>query len=129
MATDDKIIDLYSEKIKSLADNIIETMDDGFQLGDLKVFASVVEPLILMAEEINELSGEEKKQFVKDAAWLIYRTIDEGENGKQNNINIPLLVGPVEKSVEENVIKLLADFGVSLIYQKMKDEGKVGSED
>jgi len=115
----------YLPKIEEIAADVKKTLGDGFQWQDVVLIFRCVRPLMTIAKEIDGLSGEQKKEFVKEAIWLVYKTYDGGKSGNENNIDIPLLFGAFERKVEETVIPMMAEVAVEALYPVLKEKGEL----
>jgi len=121
--TQSAIIEQYLPAIKGIAADIGKTLGDGFQWTDVISLVKIAKPLMVLVKDVNELTGEQKKAFVKESIWVAYKTYDDGPTGSENNIDIPFLFGPFERKVESIVIPLLADVAVECLYPEMKEKG------
>ena len=108
-----------------LVDTIAPALADGLDFGDMVVLAQIVEPLMVIAGKVGDYTGKEKKQFVIDAIWLTYRTIDTYPDGTKNNINIPFLWGRGEERFERKIVTLAAGWAINGLYKRMKKDGDV----
>jgi hypothetical protein len=99
------IINEKLEEIVKIADDVIDILKDGLQYSDAISFFEVVGPLMSLANTISEEWDEDKKdQFVVDAVYLIYKTVDTYPDGNQNNIDVPLLFGGLERGFEKKTL-------------------------
>ena len=111
-------------QLAEIAQILTEALEDGFQLSDLGVLAKIIGPCMELADEIEKFSGKEKKEFVLDAAWLTYRTIDTYPDGKQNNINLPMMAGGFERAVERRLVRACAQWAIEAVYDQRKKKRK-----
>lgn len=116
-------IEKFLPEIKKIAEEVGKTLGDGFQWTDVVGLIKIARPLMIMVKDVNELSNPEKRDFVKEAVWLAYKTYDEGPSGNENNINVPFLFGAFEKKVEEIVVPMLAEVAVEALYPELKERG------
>lgn len=112
--------DSVEEKMPEIA-KVLEDLDDifadGLQWDDAgKVLGQVVPDLMDVADGLEGTSGAEKRQFVVDAIWIIYKHYDP---------NIPWIPEWIENKLEQVVVGKLAEAAVEAaykVYQKMKDK-------
>lgn len=90
--------------IMKIADDVIDILKDGWQFGDVVDFFEVVGPLVDLSTNISEYDEEQKDQFVVDAVYLIYQTVDTYPDGNQNNIDVPFVFGGIERGLEKRVV-------------------------
>ena len=121
--TQSDTIEKFLPQIKEIAAQVGQTLGDGFQWRDVVDLIKIAKPLMLLVKDTNDLSGEQKRDFVKEAVWLAYKTYDDGPEGDENNINIPLLFGAFERKVEEIVVPMLAEVAVEMVYPELKEKG------
>jgi len=112
-------------ELAEIADMVSEALEDGFQFSDVVAFGKVVSPIMKLASKLGDLGGEAKKQFVVDAVWLTYKTLDGYPDGNANNINVPWLSGSVERRVERETITFCAEWAVNALYKDLKEKGDV----
>jgi hypothetical protein len=126
------VFDKYINQLAQIAADASAAIKDGFQVNDLRVFGEVVPEIMKIAKDINGFSGEEKRQFVADASYAVYRAVDGGIDGSQNRIKVPF-VGFLSKfgisSPEEKFEKFVVYFGteaiISAVYGYMKEKNLV----
>jgi len=111
----------HLDAIGEIVDTIKEGFDDGLDLSDLHVVGEIVGPIMKLASSFSDYEGADKKQFVQEVVWTIYCAIDKGEDGDENNINLPWLVGGMETKVEKWVIKFAAGMAVEAVYKHSKE--------
>ena len=102
-------------------------LEDGFQAKDLSAFGKCVEPFMELADDVNSFTGPQKKQFVIDAVWFAFRTLDTYPDGKQNNINLPILSGRWEKAVERRLVIISVGWVVEALYDRRTKKRKKSS--
>ena len=98
------ILEQKLPEIQVIADQVIDIMADGFQFTDVITMYKFIGPLMNMAKEIEEFSGIQKEQFVVDAVWFVYKTVDTYPDGVSNRINVPHLFGSLETAFEKNLL-------------------------
>ena len=121
---DVELIDENIVEIAKVTSILGEAFGDGLQWSDVTVIGEVVAPLMAIAKNLEE-TGSEKKAFVVNAVWLVYRAIDTWPDGKHNNVNLPFVIGPLERRVEHMVVTFAAGMAVDALYRRMKIAGEV----
>jgi hypothetical protein len=126
MASEDaqKVLEHVTE-IQGLAVAVQDIFRDGLQLSDLSKLGTIVGPLMQLAASFEEYKGLDKKRFVTEAVWLVYRTIDTWPDGNHNNINVPFVFGTFERKLERGVVCFAAGMAVDALYGRMKSGGEV----
>ena len=119
-----ELVDANIAEIAKATAVLGEAFGDGLQWSDITVLGEVVSPLMVLAANFDK-AGEDKKAFVVDVVWLVYRTIDTWPDGKRNNINLPFVIGPLERRIERAVIAFAAGMAVDALYKRMKSDGEV----
>jgi hypothetical protein len=117
-----------AEKIPELTEivySVVGSLADGFQWSDAVTLGKVVGPFMTLASTINDFTGEQKKQFVVDAVWLTYKTVDGYPDGTKNNINVPLLIGGLETKFERKIVTFAAEWAVNSLFDVLRDKGDV----
>lgn len=117
------ILEEHIDEISSIADEVIDILADGFQWADIISFFKVVSPLMELTEKIDQYNGEEKEQFVVDAVWMIYETVDTYPDGESNRINIPILFGGLEKKFEKEMVNFVARAAIKAVHAFGKEKG------
>lgn len=117
------VLQNHIDEISSIASNVVNLLDDGFQWQDVIGFYYIVGPVMDIAKEISEYSGEDKEQFVVDTMWMIYQAVDTYPDGESNRINIPLLFGGLEKKFEKALIDFVTRSSVKAVYKFGKEKG------
>ena len=112
------LVDIYK-----MSDEVVESLSDGFSVRDISILASIVPGAMKMVNGLSDLSGEEKKSLVRDIILVVYTAIDRGADGKQNNIDLPLVFGPIERKVERMMISFITNTVVDGLYGYMKSKG------
>lgn len=121
--TQSSTIEKFLPEIKKIAAEVGKTLGDGFQWTDVVDLVRIARPLMILVKDVEDLSGEEKRAFVKEAIWVAYKTYDDGPTGNENNIDIPYLFGPFERKVEAIVVPMLAEVAVSVLHPELKERG------
>lgn len=111
--------------IVELIASVDKVFGDGLQWDDITHIGEIVSPLMKLASSFYEYEGLDKKRFVIEVMWLVYRTIDTYPDGNRNNINIPLAIGVWERRIERAVISLSVGMAVEALYKRMKANGEV----
>jgi len=117
------ILEQKLPEIQRIADQAIDIMADGFQFTDVISMYKFIGPLMSMAKEVEELSNEQKEQFVVDAVWFVYKTVDTYPDGESNRINVPLLFGSMETAFEKKVLDFATRSAVKAVYGFGKEHG------
>ena len=118
-----EVLEQRLPEIRKIADEVIDIMSDGFQFSDVISMFEFIGPLMSLAKEIEEFSGIQKEQFVVDAVWFIYKTVDTYPDGESNRINIPLLFGAMETSFEKKALDFATRSAVKAVYSFAKEKG------
>jgi len=111
--------------ISELIETVEDVFGDGIQLSDVSRIGEIVGPAMSLAATFKDYEGEDKKRFVIDTVWLVYRAVDTFPDGNSNNINIPFLAGGFETKVEKILVEFAAGMAVNALYKRMKDAGEV----
>lgn len=112
-------------ELAAIADDVVDVFKDGWQWADLISLGELVRPIMVLASEIEAYTGEQKRQFVVDAVWLIYRSIDGGPSGNENRINIPLVFGSIETKIEKKIVAFVTDFAIGSLFNVLREKGEV----
>jgi hypothetical protein len=115
--------------IQAIADEAVDILADGFQWEDVLSMYQIIGPLMNIAGDIEELDDKAKEQFVVDAVWLIYKTIDTYPDGESNRINIPVLFGGLETAFEKKALDFATRAAVNAVYKFAKDQGWAFTEE
>ena len=103
-------------EIAGLLEDLDEIFSDGLQWDDVgKVLGQVVPELMEIADSLEGKTGAEKREFVSDAIWVIYKHYDP---------NIPWIPEWIENKLEQVVVGKLAEAAVEAaykVYQKFND--------
>jgi len=105
--------------IAKIADDVIDILKDGWQFSDVVDFFEVVGPLLDLANNITGMDDEQKDQFVVDAVYMIYQTVDTYPDGNSNNIDVPYVFGGIETGLEKRVIEFAARSALKAIRAYM----------
>jgi len=114
LATGDLLKNKLPDIVK-IADEVIDILKDGWQLGDVVEFFEVIGPLLELVNDMSELDEEQKDQFIVDAVWMIYQTVDTYPDGNQNNIDIPIVFGGIERGLEKKAVDFAARSSIKAI--------------
>jgi hypothetical protein len=119
----------YKDTFAQMAADVVAAVGDGFQLSDLRILAKLVPELMSIAKEIEQADAEQKRQFVVDSVYLIYRAADSGPDGKQNRFKVPLLnylsylgITTTEEKFEQWLITLVTECVIEVVMPYL--EGK-----
>ena len=122
------ILEERMAEIQAIADQAIDIMADGFQWSDVISMFKFIGPLMDLAKEIEHFSGKQKEDFVVDAVWFIYKTVDTYPDGESNRINIPVLFGALETAAEKKFLDFSTRAAVKAVYSFGKKKGWFGSD-
>jgi len=114
-----------AESINRIIGVVIDVFADGLQLEDATSIGRVVAPLMKLAAGFKDYKGLEKKRFVVEVVWLVYRAVDTYPDGNRNNINIPFVMGGIERKVERGLVSFAAGMAVDALYRRMKKDDEV----
>jgi len=112
------LVDIYK-----ISDEIVDIFSDGFSVRDITALGSIVPAAMTMVNGIDGLTGEEKKKLVRDIVLVVYTAIDRGPTGEENNINLPLVFGTIERKVELEMINFTTNIAVDALYNYMRSKG------
>ena len=124
--TTESSIDVLEQRmpeIQKIADQAIDIMADGFQFSDVISMFEFIGPLMNLVKEMEGLTNAQKEQFVVDAVWFVYKTVDTYPDGESNRINVPLLFGAMETSFEKKVLDFATRSAVKAVYSFGKEKG------
>lgn len=111
--------------ISSIVETVELAAEDGISWDDITVIGELVGPVMELASSFDDYEGMSKRQFVIEVIWLIYKTIDTYPNGNANNVNIPYLIGPIERKFERAVIAFATGMAVDALFKRMRKAGEV----
>jgi hypothetical protein len=119
-----ELLEGHVATVQQIVTDLWEAFQDGFDLSDLGAVAKAVVKFVEIAEDMEDKTGPEKKQFVQDAALAVYRIWDP---------NIPIIWGDMERALERKAVHLAAgavvDGCLSLVRKlKAKDEDGVNEK-
>ena len=121
-----------TEKIKGNLDAvneiiaiIVDVFGDGLQLSDITAVGKAVGPAMKLAAGFEDYEGADKKRFVVEVIWLVYRTVDTYPDGNHNNINVPWVFGGIERKLEYAIVAFAAGMAVDALYDKLKENDEV----
>jgi len=127
-----ELMDKYADKFAEMAADVAEAVKDGLQLSDLMILGNIVPDIMKIAASVESASGEQKRQFVIDAVWLIYHSVDTGPDGQHNRIKVPgahwlskLGMTATEEKIERFILKLGTEFAINAAYSYMKEKSEV----
>lgn len=113
------------DQINAIIEIIVDVFGDGLQLSDITAIGKAVAPAMKLAATFEGYAGEDKKRFVVELVWLVYRTIDTYPDGNGNNINVPWVFGSIERKLERAIVAFAAGMAVDALYERMKDSEEV----
>ena len=122
---DTKKVQENTDAINEIIGVVIDVFADGLQLEDATRIGEVIGPLMTLASGFKDYAGTDKKRFVVEVVWLVYRALDTYPDGNHNNINIPIVMGSIERKVERALISFAAGMAVDALYKKMKEADEV----
>jgi len=127
-----ELMEKYADKFAEMAADVAEAVKDGLQITDLMLLGNLVPEIMKIASGIEGAEGEKKRQFVVDAVWLIYHSVDTGPDGTQNRIRVPgvswlskLGFTATEEKIERFILKLGTEFAINSAYSYMKEKLEV----
>jgi len=127
-----ELMEQYADDFASMAADVSEAVKDGLDIGDIVIMGDLVNEIMKIASKIEEASGETKKQFVVDAVWLIYHSVDTGPDGEHNRIRVPgahwltkIGISEPEEKLERFALKMATEFAIRSVYSYMKEKGEV----
>lgn len=101
----DAILEAYDEIVNDLQSDLVAILSDGFQLKDVGDFMGRIVPnAMLIAERYTSMSDEERRLFVQDIVWVIYKSVDP---------NLPWIPEPFETKIEKHLIYAITDASIS----------------
>jgi hypothetical protein len=115
----------HTDEIVNIIDKVLDVFGDGLQLNDVTRIGEIIEPAIKLAATFEDYAGEDKRQFVIELVNIVYRVVDTYPTGKENNINIPFVMGALERKIEHGILTFAAGMAVDAVYKKMKDNEEV----
>ena len=118
-------VNLNMEELTEIMEKVKIAVNDGLQLSDISAIGEVVPLIMKLAAGFKDYQGEDKKRFVQEVVWLVYRAIDTLPDGKRNNIDIPWVGGIFERKVERAVVTFAAGMAVDAVYKHMKAQNEV----
>jgi hypothetical protein len=119
------ILEQKLPEIQAIADSAIDILADGFQFTDVIAMFEFIGPLFKMASEIESLDKQQKEQFVVDAVWFIYKTVDTYPDGEGNRINVPILIGSMETAFEKKLLDFSTRAAVKAVAKVFEEKGWV----
>ncbi len=126
MATEDAAkVQEHVAEIQELIAALIDVFGDGVQISDMSKIGLIIEPLMKLAAAFSDYKGLDKRRFVIEVSWLVYRTVDTYPDGNRNNIDIPFVFGPLERRVERIMVAFAVGMAMDALYGRLKAEGAV----
>ena len=118
-------VDKNSDQICKLIQSFVDIFGDGLQWTDFSKIGSIIAPLMTLAASFKDYRGKDKKRFVSEVMWLIYRVVDTYPNGNGNNINLPFVFGTFERKLERYMITFATEMAIESLYSRMKASGEL----
>ena len=115
----------HTTELNRIIEAVLEVFGDGLQLEDVTKIGQIVGPVMKLAASFKDYAGTDKKRFVIEVVWLVYRTVDTYPDGNRNNINIPFVFGSVERKLERGILSFAAGMAVDALYKRMKGDDEV----
>lgn len=116
------LMEKYSDQFTEMAADVAEAVKDGLDIGDIVLLAELIPDIMKIAKNIEGAPQEQQEQFVVDAVWLIYHSVDTGPDGKQNRIKVPgahwlskLGMTSTEEKIERFVLKVGTEFALKVL--------------
>lgn len=112
-----ELVDENIDKVVAIVEDVHEALADGLQWEDLSTLATVVADLVELADELDDMTNENKAKFVENCIYAIYKFYDPDIPG------IPEFMG-IEDKLEHAVIPKAAHFAVETavaIFKKFKN--------
>jgi len=114
-----------TDSINRIISAVLDVFGDGLQLNDVTKIGQIVGPVMKLASTFDDYEGLDKKRFVIEVVWLVYRTVDTYPDGNHNNINIPFVMGGIERKLERGLLAFAAGMAVDALYKRMKENDEV----
>ena len=111
-------------KVESIVHKVVDAWSDGLNWNDLLVLGELVPDLMRFVSDF-PASGPAKRKVVKDTIWAVYRALDTCPDGNQNNIDLPVVFGALERKVEEMIVGFAVDMVIGSHFDKMREKGEV----
>ena len=118
-------VDGMVEEVAEIVGKVVPVIKDGLQWSDLGIIGKIVPDVMKLAARFDGYEGSDKKRFVVDVVWLIYRIVDTFPDGKRNNINLPVAMGFLERRIERAVVSFAAGMAVEAVFGRMRERGEV----
>ncbi len=112
-----EMVDENLDQVVAIVEDVHEALEDGLQWEDLKTLASVVADLVELADEIDDMTNENKAMFVENAIYAIYKFYDP------DIPYVPEFMG-IEDRLEHAVIPKAAHLAVETavaVFKKFKN--------
>lgn len=94
-------------EITSVAGEFRNIVGDGLQWKDIADFGKLVPQLVRLADDFGDLQGREKREFVVDVVWVVYKSIDP---------DIPWVPEIVENKLERFAVEQGVTFAVEALF-------------
>ena len=114
-----------TDEINKIIAVVLDVFGDGLQLNDVTRIGEIIGPVMKLASSFDDYDGSSKKRFVIEVVWLVYRTVDTYPDGNHNNINIPFVMGALERKLERGILSFAAGMAVDALYGRMKEGNEV----
>jgi hypothetical protein len=115
-------LNAHSGEINNIIDKVLDVFGDGLQLNDVTRIGEIVEPVMELASTFEDYAGEDKKRFVIQVVNLVYKVIDTYPTGKENNINIPFVMGALERKIEHGILTFATGMAIDAVYKGWKNK-------
>jgi hypothetical protein len=126
------LMEQFAPQFAEMAADVAEAIKDGLDIGDIVIMGDLVTDIMKIAKKIENAPGEQKHQFVIDAVWLIYHSVDTGPDGNQNRIKVPgahwltkFGITEPEEKLERFTLKVATEFAMRAAYKYMKEKDEV----
>ena len=110
--------ELVEEKvpeIEAVVKDVQEIFEDGFQWADVgAILGQVVPGLMDIAKTVEGKTGAEKKEFVVDCVWTLYKVFDP---------DIPYVPEFIENKLEKLVVHKATEMAVEAVCSYAKKKG------
>ncbi|MDH5543398.1 MAG: hypothetical protein OEY64_10605 [Nitrospinota bacterium] len=115
MGTVEEINDSIKDDIDKVTELFKEYQKDGFSLNEIAKFTFEAGTILVEAvEEIDGITGKQKKEAVKNAVVKAYKTVDP---------NIPWIPEPFETLLEDMLLDKTLDAFIDSIVKNYREKG------
>lgn len=121
------LVETLLPELQGIAMELVDGLKDGVGFGTFNKLATIIPKVMKVAESINQ-PGPDKKAFVQDALWIVYKTVDQGTDGTQNLIDLPWIPSLIEPTIEKAVVRLVAGFCIEALMDPMTRAGDINLE-